>query len=201
MNARASFYELNRWRAFRTIKTDGKYSLRFRYASLIAFSLTLLSTSRLGDIHLTGINGLASMAIGSVPVLAGFYIAALAAVSTFSNIYIDHEIGSPRISVDLIYNGRIHDTILTRRMYLSYLFGYLSILSLLTILFCGFIGVFNQSYQILIGQIESDVIINLIHGFTKTLACGIIFNNICQMASCTLHGVFILMEKVHQPSE
>ncbi|MGK9996690.1 hypothetical protein O6197_24780, partial [Salmonella enterica subsp. enterica] len=85
-------------------------------------------------ISLIETNGLLLQVNGLLQVLIGFYIAALAAVSTFSSSSIDEVMaGVPPTLVEK-FRGQKLTVELTRRRFVCYLFGYLALVSFM--LFC-----------------------------------------------------------------
>ncbi len=76
------------------------------------------------EINIFGANGLIYLVNGLIPVLAGFYVASLAAVATFNRPQLDDVMGgiAPRLNC-----SRNPDPLrLTRRHFLCILFGYLA---------------------------------------------------------------------------
>jgi hypothetical protein len=78
---------------------------------------------------LVGSNGLLGSLLTLVSTLPGFYIAGLAAVATFGSATMDHEMPAPAPEVKIRVRGRLISVKLTRRLFLSYLFSYLVVLS------------------------------------------------------------------------
>lgn len=149
---------------------------------------------------LVGSTGLASSLLTLVSTLPGFYFAGLAAVATFGNTTMDNEMPAPAPTIDLLVNGRImKNNPLTRRLFLSYLFSYLVILSF--------------------GLCLALVAINALSGSIHALQAALIYATgatwpwfavkgmvgvpltfaFASMLVSTLHGVFFLTEKIHQP--
>lgn len=71
-----------------------------------------------------GVNGL-------LGVLVGFYIAALAAISGSNNVHLDKLMRGVPPKIKIFKAGRWVDESLTRRRFLSFLFGYCAVMSIL----------------------------------------------------------------------
>jgi hypothetical protein len=85
---------------------------------------------------ITGVNGL-------LQVLVGFYIAALAAIATFQKPGMDDKMAGDPVTLEEDYRGHTLLVELTRRRFLCYLFGYLSLISL-TLYFSGVLAVASR---------------------------------------------------------
>jgi len=148
---------------------------------------------------LVGSDGLLSDLLKIVSTLPGFYFAGLAAVATFGSSTMDKEMPDPAPTVNMMVNGAVQSVPLTRRLFLSYLFSYLVILSfgicfvLLAInSLTGSIDVLQREILSWTGVLWPWLLIKAVVGFALTFACA-------SMLVSTLHGVFFLTEKIHQP--
>jgi hypothetical protein len=149
---------------------------------------------------LVGEKGLASSLLTIVSTLPGFYFAGLAAVATFGNATMDREMPAPAPAVDMRIGGQmLTDVPLTRRLFLSYLFSYLVILSfglcfaLITInALSGSIDAFHTAIVRETGATWPWFTVKALVSIPLTLAFA-------SMVVSTLHGVFFLTEKIHQP--
>lgn len=123
--------------------------------------------------------------------LPGFYIAALAAIATFSKESLDETIknqlgDSPFIKVrEVDHNGRETniDTKLSRRVFLTFLFAFLTAVSFLilcTYLILSASGLFNTSVLFV------SIIINFAFLFL-----------FWQLIVCTFFGLYYLADKLH----
>lgn len=74
--------------------------------------------------------GLISQINSVIGILAGFYIASLAAVSTFQSSNLDELIKGSGMKAPVYLDGKNQLIPLTRRKFLSYLFGYCAFLSI-----------------------------------------------------------------------
>ncbi len=94
---------------------------------------------------LYGTNGFISYISDIIKFLSPFYIASLAAISTFSNENIDETmIGDPCLLKTKIKNNS-KNIELTRRQFLCYLFGYLSLISLFLYFFAYIADISRQN--------------------------------------------------------
>lgn len=76
-------------------------------------------------------NGLIARVLGFTQGLAGFYMAALAAIATFNNADMDQLMPGVPPTLTIPYNGGKESIPLTRRRFLSQMFAYLTALSFL----------------------------------------------------------------------
>jgi len=87
---------------------------------LFALAVTLLWRAKPDALPLLGQNGFISTVASFMQMLVGFYVAALAAVATFGSSSLDED----------VLNMKLDGNPIKRRDFLSYLFGYLAIVSL-----------------------------------------------------------------------
>lgn len=146
-----------------------------------------------------GSTGLAGSLLSLVSTLPGFYFAGLAAVATFGSTTMDHEMPAPAPEVEMRVRGQQVPVKLTRRLFLSYLFSYLVILSFGLCFALMAINAFAPSIDVLqaaIGRWTGEawpwLVLKGAVGFVFTFAFA-------SMVVSTLHGVFFLTEKIHQP--
>jgi glucose uptake protein GlcU len=111
----------------------------------------------------------------------------------------DKELPAPAPQVDMLIAGRVVSVPLTRRLFLSYLFSYLVIVSFGL---CFALVAINS----LSGSIEAlhAAIVRLTSAvWPWFLAKGVVGVSFAfafaSMVISTLHGVFFLNEKIHQP--
>ncbi len=135
--------------------------------------------------ELLGEKGLVATISDFIQVLTGFYIAALGAIATFPN----KEIDEPTDGVPL----KLGNEVLTRRQFLSYLFGYLS--------FAGFLFVLVSI--LLINVSDSLYLKSYLYSSSALETISIIFLfffflSFCSIMYTTLYGLYYLTEKVHE---
>lgn len=115
-------------------------------------------------------------------ILTGFFVAALAAVSTFGNPDMDKPMHGP---------VTLGSTKLTRRRFLSYLFGFLSFLS---------IWLYIVGYAL--HTIQNFIIIPMCFNWASVTSVVIWFFYsflVGQLLSGTLLGLFYLTDRIHRP--
>lgn len=192
-------YELGRGFAYRRI-SHGEMRIYTRWLPLaltaIAVGIYIVLPVKPA---LIGANGLASSLLTLVSTLPGFYFAGLAAVATFGNATMDYEMPEPAPEVDMRVAGQTATIKLTRRLFLSYLFSYLVVLSfglcfaLVTInALSGSIEALHAAIVCGTGEAWPWFAFKALIGVPLTFAFA-------SMIVSTLHGVFFLTEKIHQP--
>jgi len=192
-------YELSRGFAYRGI-THGEMRT---YTTWLPLFVTILVGALYAMLPvkpaLSGSTGLVSSLLALVATLPGFYFAGLAAVATFGSTTMDHEMPAPAPEVEMRVRGQQVPVKLTRRLFLSYLFSYLVILSFGLCLALVAINALAPSIDILQATIANCtgaawpwLIVKGAVGFVLTFAFA-------SMVVSTLHGVFFLTEKIHQP--
>ncbi|MFT9063743.1 MAG: hypothetical protein ABF430_08055 [Acetobacter persici] len=192
-------YELSRGFAYRGI-SHGEMRT---YTTWLPLLLTILAGAFYAVLPvkpaLIGSSGLAGSVLTLVSTLPGFYFAGLAAVATFGSATMDHEMPAPAPEVEMRVRGQQVPVKLTRRLFLSYLFSYLVILSFGLCLALMAINAFAPSIHVLqaaigrwTGVAWPWLIVKGAVGLTLTFT-------LASMVVSTLHGVFFLAEKIHQP--
>lgn len=193
------FYELSRGFAYRGI-SHGEMRT---YTTWLPLALTVVTLAVYMVLPvkpvLVGSSGLAGSLLTLVSTLPGFYFAGLAAVATFGNTVMDREMPAPAPEVEILVRGQIISVKLTRRLFLSYLFSYLVIVSF-TLCFtllainslAPSLNVVQTSLTTQTGAHWPWLLLKSIAGFALTLVFA-------SMVVSTLHGVFFLTEKIHQP--
>lgn len=192
-------YELSRGFAYRAISHSEMriYTTWLPLALTAAFAViySLLPVQP----ALVGKGGLIEGAMTLVSTLPGFYFAGLAAVSTFGASSMDHEMSDPAPTVKMRVRGQMVELKLTRRLFLSYLFSYLVVLSFtlwLTLLLANALTPsleeFRKNIDLWLGSEWP--------WFSVQAGLGLIVTfGFASLVVSTLHGVFFLTEKMHQP--
>lgn len=193
------WYELTRGLAYLSIRHPSINWYTVRLPVILATALCVIYVLLPVKPRLLGDGGLLGSMLGVIATLPGFYFAALAAIATFDRPGMDNEIPAPAPRIDVIVHGKPEPVDLTRRMFLSYLFSYLTTLSLGL---CGLILALNALHPTII------MISTSINGWEHaaqihSIGRAIIFIAISLPASAlaitTLHGIFFLTERLHQP--
>ncbi len=141
---------------------------------------------------------LSNSILGLVSTLPGFYLAALAASATFDRPGMDSEIPEPAPKLNISTQGSTEKISLTRRMFLTYMFAYLTLLSLLI---CGLLILSSAALPtviLLLKEIPNDISI-YISFILKVLFVFINSTLLFSLSITTLHGIYFLCEKIHQP--
>lgn len=147
-------------------------------------------------VPLVGSSGLLVQVNGLLQVLIGFYIAALAAVSTFSNATIDEVMAGDAPTIVEKYRGTKLKVELTRRRFVCYLFGYLALTSF--ILFClGLVSILaGKSVSLTIATMTSPEFLWVF----KTIFVGVYAVILINLITTTLLGLYFLSVRFHQSS-
>lgn len=148
---------------------------------------------------LLGKDGVLSLALTLLSTLPGFYFAGLAAVSTFGGADMDKTMPAPPPTIEILVGGRLVRHELSRRQFLSYLFSYLVLISLILWLVAvalisseGFI-IFMETK---ISTLKTGDYLVILIKYVSLFAISFIS---ASMLITTLHGVFFLSERIHQP--
>lgn len=142
-------------------------------------------------IDVFGSAGFLSKVLGFVQSLPGFYIAALAAISTFNNSDMDKLMPGRPPEAKIIYNGHLQSVPLTRRRMLSMLFSFLTAESLVLTL-CA-IGAMTLAQPI------KDLMPEYLLGGFKVAFSFLYLTFLMQMFIVTMWGLYYLGERIHTP--
>ena len=129
-------------------------------------------------ISILGSKGIVDLINGILQILSGFYIASLAAIATASLPRLDE----PMKGATPLYIGK-KQKIVTRRVFLTHLFGYLSFMSLLVYFTGGIVKVAAPNLQPIFNCFILKVALSSIYLF-------FIFN----FAFVTILGLFFMIE-------
>jgi hypothetical protein len=191
-------YELSRPLAFSGIKGPGLKIYRdvIPWATAVA-ALTLywclpLRIPLVGNVS---VSGLAAPFFASLP---GFFIAALAAVATFNGADLDREMSN--VTTKLTIRGEEADSRLTLRVFLCYLFAYLTAISFLAFFLCASVSLLTGNLHELAQmashgqpareQIATNGLRSIFVGAVALVGAKVVF--------CTALGLYFLAERVHQ---
>ncbi|WP_085904179.1 hypothetical protein [Kiloniella majae] len=148
---------------------------------------------------ITGTEGIMADIKGLVQLLTAFFIAALAAVSTFPNDTLDEGLsGSPAL---LKVSNQSEPTTLTRRQFVCYLFGYLSLMSILTFLFISISQGLSEELRELIKYLIPSQHISLVIDSVRTFGIFIFSLIIGNLLITTLLGLYFLTSGFHKIEE
>lgn len=169
-----------------------KFDLHFPIALTLIFSLALLSEEfrkdALGSLDIIG------KLSGFLGVLTGFFIAALAAVATFGKAEMDDPMpGDPPLRLEHKTHAETYFENLSRRRFLSLLFGYLSFISL-TLYIIGYMYLVTDKY--FLGGLPAHTRSYIFCGFWI-----IYMFFISNIISNTYLGLFYLADRIHRPNK
>jgi hypothetical protein len=192
-------YELGRWWAYRHIKHPQMPLYVWVLPLLVAFVATCAFFALPLRPSITGKEGLFAGIIQILVLLPGFFIAALAAVATFARPEMDEAMPAPAPTI-MLNIGYECEVELTRRMFLSYLFSYLSIASLLLVTFCICTQLITPSLKYVISYNTFGHFSYYALGLLRAAATFFTFYWCGSIVITTLHGIFFMTERMHQPS-
>lgn len=141
-------------------------------------------------VNILGEGGLVESINSSVGFLIGFYIAALAAVATFENKNLDKKIAGESAKLTYYRAEKFWTEELTRRKFLSFLFGYCSFISIVLFITGVFAQLFHTGFKILIPlQFHMPLTAMFVAGYMF-----IFFN----LSITTFLGLFYLTDRLHR---
>ena len=123
-------------------------------------------------------------------ILVGFYIAALAAVSSFPNDNLDQVMEGEVPTIATIRDGKTVSEKLTRRRFLSILFGYCAVLAVILYV----LGVFIAHLEVSVPTSAQTAISVVEH-----LVWWVYIWIISSLLIVTLLGLHYLVERMHRP--
>lgn len=155
------------------------------FSALLFFSLPSLPA-------VSGPEGLVFVVTDLIKILVGFYIASLAAVSTFDRPSMDEMIAGEEPTLSVSRKG-IEKTIkLTRRRFLCYLFGYLS--------FLGMALYFLGATSNLLANPLHETLCPKYYEAAKYSFLALYFFFVFNLLTTTLLGLHFLTDRIHRPS-
>lgn len=192
-------YELTRGFAYQRIKHPEAHW----YARTLPLALTVVGSAFLlllpGQPIFLGKDGLIASSLTVISTLPGFYFAGLAAVATFAGLNMDAVMPSPAPVLSVKVGGARHDIELSRRQFLSYLFSYLVLVSAILCVSVIIVYAATPSIAIAKASIVSTGNGELIWRLMRSIGV-IAYIELCScLLITTLHGIFFLTEKIHQP--
>ena len=187
-------YQILRPLAFLSIGGPTLNIYRWWLPALSAIVLSLAGWLLPAGFDVVGDKSLSDYMATFFAALPGFFIAALAAVVAFSGGDLDTEM--PDVSVKIAAHGDVVRQPITLRVFLSYLFAYLTILS--------FVGFFVCLGAVLIAPSIVKLLPPMSAGSaTGIQLCKVAFTAVVSFLSasivfCTAQGLYFLAERVHQ---
>lgn len=158
---------------------------------LAATCMALFALQRLGgNFNIFGAQGLLDRLLAFVQTLVGFYIAALAAVSSFNSPHLDQKMPAPAPNMFIMHNMGMQCVPLTRRRFLTSMFAYLTSLSFLFSLAAIVTMVLAPALK----QSWPDAVCVL-----HWIGSGLFLFALFQMSCVTFWGLFYLGERMITP--
>lgn len=181
-------YQLLRPISYLTIKDQTKWKIDWLVPIFIAVVFIILFYNLPVKKPLYGDQGLIKELQGILQILPGFYLAALAAVATFSKDDLDRLLPEPTPKINILVKGQEVLIGLTRRRMLCFLFGYLTFLSLIVYL------------STVLGSTISPSALAIFRNYS--IIIEIIFVSLFslffwQMIIVTLFGLYQLCDRIH----
>ena len=173
-------------RIYHSQKRKYDFLLPMIIATLTTIALYMLPSS----VKITGNDGLLAIFTGLLQILTGFYIASLAAVSTFEREGMDQVMLGDPPTLRKSEQGRVEIEQLTRRRFLSLMFGYLSLLSFFLYFLGAFADLLDPNLHALIPAVVFPVF--------KWCSLFIYLFFSSNLMVATLLGLYYMTEKIHK---
>ncbi len=172
------------------IEHENLYQFNFVIPSILTSTFALLFIVLEPYVIIFGSGGLVESINSSIGALIGFYIAALAAIATFENKRLDKIIVGRPATLTYFSAGKEYTEKLTRRRFLSFLFGYCSFTSIVLFVVGTFANAFYTGVKLLV-PLQAHMPLTLI------FACGYIFV-FFNLIITTFLGLFYLSDRLHR---
>ncbi len=143
------------------------------------------------ELNVFGKGGLIQQITELLKMLIGFYIAALAAVSTFPSAVLDQALQGEPTTLKVTRRGCDLSIPLSRRRFLSYLFGYLAFLSL-ALFIVGTISMMSA------GSVKG-LVPTALAVWVKAFALALYLFWVFNLLIGTLLGLHYLSDRIHRP--
>lgn len=198
---RELLYELTRGFAYRAIRHPDmpKYTL---WLPLLVYCISITIYCGFGlDFKWLGENGVFAGLQTILSTLPGFYFAGLAAVATFGGHGMDTTMPTPTPSITIRVRGTFIPHDLSRRQFLSYLFSYLVVLSFILCLSILGINALAPTLPGFVAYMETFSYGAWLLSIVEFMVGSALLLGFCSMLITTLHGIFFLTERMHQPND
>lgn len=181
--------------AYLTIRHPGRLPLAINWLVPVVLAASTLAacTAMATDtpFNVFGDSGLISRVLGFVQGLAGFYIAALAAIASFNSPHMDTLMPGTPPTLRIKYNTKASVVKLTRRRFLSAMFAFLTASSLV-------ITALSIAALTFAGPLKSIIPMQAQPWFVWSF-CSVYLVALFQLMSVTFWGLYYLGERVHTP--
>jgi hypothetical protein len=187
------FGDLFRPFAYLTVKHPSGFPrwVNWLLPGLFSLALTWLVWHFDVQVNLLGEKGLLERLLEFIQTLAGFYIAALAAVASFNSPHLDKLMPSPAPTMEVKHNGVLQPVEATRRRFLSAMFAYLTALSFLFSLLAIAALTLADPLRTLLPTSSLQ--------YLTPLGLFVILFAVAQMTAITFWGLFYLGERMLTP--
>lgn len=187
------FIELTRPFSYLTVKHGNLLPLSINWLLPLAASAVLVAALwKVGvNIDMFGPNGAVSRVLSFVQSLPGFYLAALAAISTFDKPDMDKLMGHNPPTMTVHHNGVLTVVKATRRRFLSSMFAFLTASSLLLTLL--------SIFALAIADPLATVFLVERNGLLKAVFSFVYLTLLGQMLTVTFWGLYYLGERASTP--
>ena len=179
--------------AYLTVRHQSRLPLWINVVLPTALAIAAsLAAALLGEkLNVFGPQGLLDRLLSFVQTLTGFYIAALAAVSSFNSPHLDRVMPTPAPTMRVKHNGVLQDVPATRRRFLTSMFAYLTALSFIFSL----AAIFALTVATPLGDRLAPDALAIFHW----LAFGGFLLAAFQLTCITFWGLFYLGERMLTP--
>jgi len=174
------------------IRHPAKWRYDFLYPVLMSAVIGSLICLAGENLNMAGDRGVLDQINSLLGILVGFFIAALAAVATFDRPSMDDPMPGIPPKMRIKEKGATYDIDLSRRIFLSQLFGYLTVASLL-VFGLGAVG------QLSAGTL-SDNLTDTAYGWGRIAFIYVYAFGLSNVIVNTLLGVFYLSFRIHDLS-
>lgn len=191
-------YELTRGFAYLRIQHRKMYI--YIFVLPLIFALMVLLTYFLLSVtpRLAGEGGILKDVLTMLGILPGFYIAALAAIATFSSPSMDAVLPRPAPILKVLIRGEWEPMELSKRQFLSYLFSYLVVLSLTLSGTVIAVIAISPSIPMLLSGIPAEYLGNA-KGVLAFVFLAPFSFALGSILVTTLHGIYLMTERLDQP--
>lgn len=189
-------YQFLRPIAFMTINGPGLGLYRLA-GPLAATVMALVAYMLLPErIDLVGDKSAADYMAGFFATLPGFFIAALAATATFNGGDLDKEL--PGVTLAMVVNGDEDNVPISLRVFLCYLFAYLTVISFVGFFICVGAALIAPSVATWAADFSEVKLLEHTALVVSLLFLALLAFITASVVFCTIQGLYFLAERVHQ---
>jgi len=130
--------------------------------------------------------------------LSGFFVVALTTISTVNHKTLDMILPEPAPKIMMRTRGRDDVVKLTMRLFLSYLFGYLTALTFSGILVMIFGEIFAPGLSYLVASLLPFWVLKILILLVNTIYVFFLFWIVISISIITLYGLYFLTERIYR---